>query len=113
MSFEKACLFEIGDIAAVHFRCKQCGSEVVHKVGRLTSANWPVAVTASCAGCHTPSGVQADTVEGEAFMHFIDSLGRMAQAANGRNLRIVLEIAPPTDLTRPVTPLPEYRLWRG
>src|ERR1035438_5865493 len=97
MSFEKTCLFEIGNIAAVHFRCQRCSSEIVHKVGRLTSANWAVAVTSPCAGCHSPSGVQADTMEGEAFMHFIDSIRRMGQAANGRNLRIVLEIAPPRD----------------
>lgn len=97
MSFEKTCLFEIGDITAVHFRCKQCGSEIVHKLDRLIAANWPAAITSPCTGCHSPSGVQADTVEGEAFMHFIDGLARMAKAANGRNLRIVLEIATPRD----------------
>ncbi len=33
MTFEKKCLIEPSDIAAVHFECSECGTEIVVPIG--------------------------------------------------------------------------------
>jgi hypothetical protein len=95
MSFEHLCFFEVPDIRAVHFRCQKCGGENVVPVNQLRGGNWLPIVTNACSHCHAPSGIQPGTVEGQAFLNFIDSLGKMAEAATGRNLAIRLEVICP------------------
>jgi hypothetical protein len=91
MSFEKKCLLEIGDISALPLQCAKCGSESVLPLAVLRSADWVALVTSPCPHCHTPSGVRPDTAEGRAFLGFIDELAKVAEAADGRNLRLRLE----------------------
>jgi hypothetical protein len=93
MSFERKYFFEIADIAAIHFHCGRCHSEHVLPLKQLTSGSWAPFVTSACPHCRTPSGIQPDTTEGRAFLQFIESLGKMAEAANGRNLKLRMEVA--------------------
>jgi hypothetical protein len=98
MSFERACFFEIGDIISIHFRCEKCKSETVRKIDSLASQTWYATVTGRCGACGAPSGIEPGTDEGEAFLHFINNLGKMARAVNGRNLRLRLEVKCPTEV---------------
>ncbi len=94
MTFEKKCLIEFADIAALHLKCQRCGT-----VSAFKRDEWlrllPESLLNGCSYCNNPFDFTENTIEYDSVYSMVASLIKIVDALKGKKLNLKLEITCP------------------
>ena len=92
MTFEKRCTVEPSDVLAICFECGACGTSTRIPIATIASAKAPNLLTTACIQCGEATGIAQGTLEKELLSSFLMAIGSLAKSAQGRNIRIKMEL---------------------
>lgn len=90
MTFEKRCTIEPSDVLALVYECGKCGAAT--RIPASLAEAVSGLLTRNCVQCGAETGIKNGTTEHDDLVAFCSTIGRSAKAAQGRTLKIKMEL---------------------